>query len=140
MYEWGLVNPLRRKSWEKEKTWRVIFNEVTPVSEDEAINFQFNFSLPLFVGKQDKTNLDVKLRSENNSMLVDVKNMSKSHAQITDIKLVDSNNKDLMQKSFNRYLLTGQKYTFDMGMVKNKQNDKIKVKIKTDKDGDLLEY
>ena len=55
------------------------------------------------MGKQDKTNLDVKLRSENNSMLVDVKNMSKSHAQITDIKLVDSNNKDLMQKSFNRY-------------------------------------
>ena len=77
------------------------------------------------MGKQDKTNLDVKLRSENNSMLVDVKNMSKSHAQITDIKLVDSNNKDLMQKSFNRYWLTGQKYTFDMGMVKNKQNDKL---------------
>lgn len=136
----GFSQPFTKEELEKEKTWRVIFNEVTPISEGEAINFQFNFSLPLFVGKQDKTNLDVKLRSENNSMLVDVKNMSKSHAQITDIKLVDSNNKDLMQKSFNRYLLTGQKYTFDMGMVKNKQNDKIKVKIKTDKDGDLLEY
>lgn len=136
----GFSQPFSSQDLEKEQTWRVIFNEVTPVLDDEAINFQFNFSLPLFVGKQDKTNLDVKLRTENNNMLVDVKNMSKSHAQITDIKLVDSNNKDLIQKSFNRYLLIGQKYTFDLGVMNNKHNDRIKVKIKTDKDGDLLEY
>lgn len=136
----GFIQPFSNQDLEKEQTWRVIFNEVTPITEDEAINFQFNFSLPLFVGKQDKTNLDVKLKSENNNMIVDVKNLAKSHAQITNIKLVDSNNKELVQRNVNRYLLIGQKYTFDLGTVNHKQNEKIKVKIKTDKDGDLLEY
>lgn len=136
----GFSQPFSNEDLEKEQTWRVIFNEVTPIPEDEAINFQFNFSLPLFVGKQDKTNLEVKLRSENNNMMVDIKNLSKSHAQITDIQLVNGLNRELVQKSFNRYLLTGQKYTFDLGLVNHSSNDKIKVKIKTDKDGDLLEY
>ncbi|WP_448761423.1 fimbrial biogenesis chaperone [Acinetobacter tandoii] len=136
----GFSQPFTATELDREKTWRVIFNEVTPVADDEAINFQFNFSLPLFVGKQDKTNLDVKLKTINNNMMVDIQNIAKSHVQITDIRLVDSQNKELLQKSFNRYLLVGQKYTFDLGELSKKPNDKIKVKIKTDKDGDLLEY
>ncbi|AUX86223.1 molecular chaperone [Acinetobacter sp. ACNIH2] len=136
----GFSQPFTANELDREKTWRVIFNEVTPVADDEAINFQFNFSLPLFVGKQDKTNLDVKLKTINNNMMVDIQNIAKSHVQITDIRLVDSQNKELLQKSFNRYLLVGQKYTFDLGELSKKPNDKIKVKIKTDKDGDLLEY
>ena len=136
----GFSQPFTANELDREKTWRVIFNEVTPVADDEAINFQFNFSLPLFVGKQDKTNLDVNLKTINNNMMVDIQNIAKSHVQITDIRLVDSQNKELLQKSFNRYLLVGQKYTFDLGELSKKPNDKIKVKIKTDKDGDLLEY
>ena len=136
----GFAQQFAPSELEKEKTWRVIFNEVTPVADDESINFQFKFSLPLFVGKQYKTDLGVQLKTDNNVAKVDVINKANSHVQITDIKLFDKKDKEILSKSFNSYLLAGHEYSFDLGAVNIKDKSNVKVKIKTDKDGDLLEY
>ena len=41
----------------QEKAWRIILEEMPQVVKDNSVNFLFNCSLPLFVGKQD----DLKL-------------------------------------------------------------------------------
>ena len=43
----------------QEGTWRVIVDEIPQPAKETSVNFLVNFSLPLFVGKQEP--LDVKL-------------------------------------------------------------------------------
>ena len=43
-----------------EKTWRIIFQEVAPPAQDNTVNFLFNISVPLFVGRQAPINLDIQ--------------------------------------------------------------------------------
>ncbi|TCB78886.1 molecular chaperone [Acinetobacter sp. ANC 4173] len=136
----GFIQSASGIATDKEKAWRIIFNEVTPITDPQAMNIQFKFSLPLFVGQQDKNNLKVDLKKMNNKFILDLENNSKSHVQLNEVELIDANNKELVKKSLNKYLLSGSKYQLDLGVVNNGSNEKIKVRIKTDKDGDFLEY
>jgi fimbrial chaperone protein len=136
----GFIQSASGIATDKEKAWRIIFNEVTPITDPQAMNIQFKFSLPLFVGQQDKNNLKVDLKKINNKFILDLENNSKSHVQLNEVELIGANNKELVKKGINKYLLSGGKYQLDLGAVNSSLNEKIKVRIKTDKDGDFLEY
>lgn len=123
---------------EKQKSWRIVFKEVTPVDDASTINFLFNFSLPFFAGKQLPPQLKVNLEKINNRAYLNVNNLAKSHAKIVEVILLDSKNKEVLRKDFTQYVLSGNKIKFELGEVK--ATGDLKLKIKVEEHGEYLEY
>jgi len=136
----GFSQPVSNMDLRAEKTWRILFKEMTPMSKDESVNVLFNFSLPLFVGKQEKTNLNVGLNYINNELEINVVNLAKSHVKIVDVIVLDQENKELVKKDVNKYLLDGKATNIQLGAIDIKNKNNLKIKIKTDKDQDYQEY
>ena len=83
----GFSQPLANIN--QEQTWRIIFKEVTPIEDDSSINFLFNFSLPLFAGKQVNPKLNLKLEKLDNQAYLNIDNVAKSHIKIIEILVID---------------------------------------------------
>lgn len=132
----GFSQPLANIN--QEQTWRIIFKEVTPIEDDSSINFLFNFSLPLFAGKQVNPKLNLKLEKLDNQAYLNIDNVAKSHIKIIEILVTDNKNKEILKKKLGQYVLGGNRIKLELGEITN--NNELKIKIKTDKDEKYLEY
>lgn len=133
----GFSQPL--SNIDQEQTWRIIFKEVTPIEEESSsINFLFNFSLPLFAGKQVNPKLDLKLEKHENQAYLNIDNLAKSHIKIVEILVTDNTNKEILKKKLGQYVLGGNRIKLELGEITN--NNELKIRIKTDKDEKYLEY
>ena len=132
----GFSQPLANIN--QEQTWRIIFKEVTPIEDDSSINFLFNFSLPLFAGKQVNPKLNLKLEKLDNQAYLNIDNVAKSHIKIIEILVTDNKNKEILKKKLGQYVLGGNRIKLELGEIAN--NNELKIKIKTDKDEKYLEY
>ena len=132
----GFSQPLANMN--QEQTWRIIFKEVTPIEDDSSINFLFNFSLPLFAGKQVNPKLNLKLEKLDNQAYLNIDNVAKSHIKIIEILVTDNKDKEILKKKLGQYVLGGNRIKLELGEITN--NNELKIKIKTDKDEKYLEY
>lgn len=132
----GFSQPLTNMN--QEQTWRIIFKEVTPIEDDSSINFLFNFSLPLFAGKQVNPKLNLKLEKLDNQTYLNIDNVAKSHIKIVEILVTDNKDKEILKKKLGQYILGGNRIKLELGEIAN--NNELKIKIKTDKDEKYLEY
>lgn len=132
----GFSQPLANIN--QEQTWRIIFKEVTPIEDDSSINFLFNFSLPLFAGKQVNPKLNLKLEKLDNQAYLNIDNVAKSHIKIIEILVTDNKDKEILKKKLGQYVLGGNRIKLELGEIAN--NNELKIKIKTDKDEKYLEY
>ena len=132
----GFSQPLANIN--QEQTWRIIFKEVTPIEDDSSINFLFNFSLPLFAGKQVNPKLNLKLEKLDNQAYLNIDNVAKSHIKIIEILVTDNKDKEILKKKLGQYILGGNRIKLELGEIAN--NNELKIKIKTDKDEKYLEY
>lgn len=132
----GFSQPLANIN--QEQTWRIIFKEVTPIEDDSSINFLFNFSLPLFAGKQVNPKLNLKLEKLDNQAYLNIDNVAKSHIKIVEILVTDNKDKEILKKKLGQYVLGGNRIKLELGEITN--NNELKIKIKTDKDEKYLEY
>lgn len=132
----GFSQPLANIN--QEQTWRIIFKEVTPIEDDSSINFLFNFSLPLFAGKQVNPKLNLKLEKLDNQAYLNIDNVAKSHIKIIEILVTDNKDKEILKKKLGQYVLGGNRIKLELGEITN--NNELKIKIKTDKDEKYLEY
>lgn len=132
----GFSQPLANMN--QEQTWRIIFKEVTPIEDDSSINFLFNFSLPLFAGKQVNPKLNLKLEKLDNQAYLNIDNVAKSHIKIVEILVTDNKDKEILKKKLGQYVLGGNRIKLELGEITN--NNELKIKIKTDKDEKYLEY
>ncbi|BCT87721.1 MULTISPECIES: molecular chaperone [Acinetobacter] len=121
-----------------EGTWRVIFKEVTPVAENTAINFLFNFSLPLFVGPQADPKLSVNLKKADVSQIIYVENKGSSHVKLTELQVIDAKGITMTKMALSQYVLGGN--TIEIPLEGFKTNGEIKIKIKTEDDEKYLEF
>ena len=129
----GFAQPLISDELKIEKTWRIIFKEVTPVVEETGVTFLFNVSIPFFVGKQEKADLAIQAKQSNKNLILNVRNNANSHIQITKLEILDANKKEIAVKSEMKYLLKGQNHDFDIGSVNLGDLSQYKLMIFTDK-------
>ncbi len=129
----GFAQPLTSDELKIEKTWRVIFKEVTPVVEQTGVTFLFNVSIPFFVGKQEPTDLAIQAKQVDKNLILNVKNNANSHVQITKLEIQDANKKEIAAIDEMKYLLKGQNQDFDMGSIKLGDLSQYKLMIFTDK-------
>lgn len=124
-----------------EKTWRIIFQEVAPPAQDNTVNFLFNISVPLFVGRQTPIKLDIQPKLNTPGLNLSIKNDSLSHIQISKITLLDANKKEIETNYEMKYLLPQSRYHFNF-----KKNipvvdfGKYKLLVQTDKQDQPLEF
>lgn len=123
---------------EKQQSWRVVFKEVTPVAEESAINFLFNFSLPLFAGKVVPPKLSVDLHKINNVAYLNIINSENSFAKITEVVVLDNKNNELLRQDLALYVLSGNKIKFELGEIRT--GNIAKLKIKLDEQAGYLEF
>lgn len=135
----GFSQALGAMNLNQEGTWRIIFSEVPAITQETAVNFLFNISVPLFVGKQDKVNLVVEPVIENKRLLMQVKNNADSHIQILKITLLDQNKKQVISSSEMKYLLAQQQYQFDLGETRLGDIKNYQLLVETDKSDQPLE-
>lgn len=124
-----------------EDTWRIVFHEVKPVNREvDSLDFLWNISVPLFVGKQLPVDLKITpLVTAGNTML-NIHNNADSHVQINKISIVDENKKEIASNSQMKYLLAKKGYQFDFGSLNIKDWNKYKLLITTDKQDNPLEF
>lgn len=122
----------------KEQAWRIIFEEITPVVDKSNLTFLFNFSLPLFAGKQVSPKLDVNIQKTSNTSYLNINNVADSHAKLIEIIVLDQNNKEIVKKNIVQYILSGKKVVVDLGDIS--VNGKLKLKIKLEDQAEYLEF
>lgn len=135
----GFSQPVQAMNLKQEGSWRIIFSEIPPVKEQETVKFLLNFSLPLFVGKQQKADLSANINYKSNKLILSLKNNASSHVQIKEIKLMDSNGKMIATNSNSKYLLAYQKNEFNLGDVKVINPKGYKLLITIDNQNEPLE-
>lgn len=135
----GFSQPVQAMNLKQEGSWRIIFTEIPPIKEQETVKFLLNFSLPLFVGKQQKANLTPDIKYKSDQLILNLKNNASSHVQIKEIKLIDSNGKMIATNSDPRYLLAYQKNEFNLGSVKLISSKGYKLLITVDNQNEPVE-
>ena len=74
----------------------------------------------------------------DNQAYLSIDNLAKSHIKIVEILVTDNKNNEILKKKLGQYVLGGNRIKLELGEIKN--NDELKIKIKTDKDEKYLEY
>lgn len=113
----------------QEGTWRVVVDEIPQPAKEISVNFLVNFSLPLFVGKQDP--LDVKFKVENGHLRV--MNNANSHVQITALKIVDANKKEIFKSDAMSYILAKKSLLYDLNNIKLNASQNYYIQLSSDK-------
>ncbi len=135
----GFPQPVRAMNLKEEGTWRVVFNETPPATENNAMNFLFNISMPLFAGEQKPADVIPRLSYKASHLMLNLHNRATSHIQIKDIAIEDQAGKAVASLNDMTYLLADKQHDFDMGPVKLDTQQKYKLKINTDKGDKPLE-
>lgn len=135
----GFSQPVQAMNLKQEGSWRIIFTEIPPVKEQETVKFLLNFSLPLFVGKQQKADITQNINYRSDQLVLSLKNNASSHIQIKEIKLIDSNGKMIATNSNPKYLLAYQKNEFNLGNVRLVNSKGYKLLITVDNQNEPLE-
>ena len=120
----------------QEGTWRVIVDEIPQPAKETSVNFLVNFSLPLFVGKQDP--LDVKFKLENGHLRV--VNNANSHVQITALKIVDANKKEIFKSDAMSYILAKKSLLYDLNNIKLNSSQNYYIQLSSDKTDKPMEF
>lgn len=136
----GFAHPVSSMGLKEEGTWRVIFNEVAPIVEQNAMSFLFNISLPVFVGKQTKADLSFQPHYVGNHLYIRTQNNALSHIQIKELTLLNAQGRQLSKSQDMKYLLAKQSYAFDFGVVVLDPKQKYQLKVLTDKSDLTLDY
>lgn len=138
----GFTQPIRAMNLTDEQTYRITFKEVAPVVKASTMNFLFNISLPLFLGKQDNVNIKITTQYSNNHLSLNIKNNALSHIQILKITIVDNHGKKVLENNDMKYLLKGSNWVFNLGQINLSDFKRYKAIIETDKmkNGIPLEY
>lgn len=138
----GFTQPIRAMNLTDEQAYRINFKEIAPVVKASNMNFLFNISLPLFLGKQDNLNIKVSTQYSNNNLSLNIKNNAQSHVQILKINIVDQHGKTVLENQEMKYLLKGSSWIFNLGQVNLNDLKRYKAIIETDKmkNGIPLEY
>ena len=138
----GFTQPIRAMNLTDEQTYRITFKEVAPVVKASTMNFLFNISLPLFLGKQDNVNIKITTQYSNNHLSLNIKNNALSHIQILKIIVVDNHGKKVLENNDMKYLLKGSNWVFNLGQINLSDLKRYKAIIETDKmkNGIPLEY
>ncbi len=123
-----------------EETWRIIFNEVAPISEESAVSFLFNISVPLFVGPQEKVKLSFNPVYNGTQFSLNVKNTTNTHVQIKKITILDEKKKEVAVSEEMKYLLNNQQQNFNFGEIKLGNLNKYKLIIETDRNELPMEF
>ena len=129
----GFSQPVGAMNLKEEGAWRVLFNEIPPVEQENSVSFLFTISLPLFIGAQNQADLRPSVKYRANSLILTLANNANSHIQIKEISLVDSRGNAVASFPEMKYLLANQRGEFDLGQVKLASAEAYKVIIKTDK-------
>jgi len=114
----GFLQPLSKVDMEKERAWRIVFKEIPSAVEPNAVQFMFNISLPLFVGKQHEHSVKVQPSYMHDNLFLTVQNNAPSHLQVRSIKILDNQKKVAASSDEMQYLLSSQQKKIDMGRVK----------------------
>ena len=124
-----------------EDTWRLVFHEVKPVNRDvDSLDFLWNISVPLFVGKQLPVNLKITPAINSGTTVLNILNDANSHVQINKISIIDENKKEIASNNQMKYLLAKKSFQFDFGNMSIKDWHKYKLLITTDKQENPLEF
>lgn len=120
----------------QEGTWRIVVDEIPQPVKETSVNFLVNFSLPLFVGKQDP--LDVKFKIENGHLRV--VNNANSHVQITALKIVDANKKEIFKSDAMNYILAKKSLLYDLNNIKLNASQNYYIQLSSDKTDKPVEF
>ncbi|OTG84761.1 molecular chaperone [Acinetobacter sp. ANC 4648] len=120
----------------QEKAWRIIVDEIPQAAKENSVNFLVNFSLPLFVGKQEP--LDMKFKLENGHLKVI--NNANSHVQITALKIVDVNKKEVFKNETMSYLLAKKSMLYDLNNIKLNASQNYYIQLSSDKNDKVVEF
>ena len=135
----GFIQPLSKAEMEQEKAWRIVFKELAPIAEQDSLQFLFNISVPLFVGKQDSVKITAEHSYQNNHLMLMIKNNAQSHIQITSVTILDGQKNTVAEAREMKYLLGQHQYSFDMGQVKLGNIANYKLMLETDKNEKPIE-
>ncbi len=119
----------------QEGAWRILVEEIPQAVKETSVNFLLSFNLPLFVGKQEDTN--VKFNIENNRLVA--QNQANSHVQINNLKIVDANKKEVFKADTMAYLLAKMNYSYELNGTKIADPKKYTVQFFTDKNDNMVE-
>lgn len=135
----GFIQPLSKAELEQENTWRIVFKEIAPIAEQDALQFLFNISVPLFVGKQEEVKISAQTSYSNNNLVLKVQNNAKSHIQITSISILDRQKKSIATSNEMKYILSKHQQSFDMGQVRLGDLANYTLKLETDRNEKPIE-
>jgi len=135
----GFSRPLSKEEMAQEKTWRIVFKEIAPVVEEDALQFLFTISVPLFVGKQDAIQVTATPRYQNDHLFLEIENHAASHVQISSISILNQQIQPIATTREMKYLLNQQKHSFDMGQIKLSDLKNYILKLETDKSEQAIE-
>ncbi len=127
-----------RKKWRK-KNLAYCFKEIAPVVEEDALQFLFTISVPLFVGKQDAIQVTATPRYQNDHLFLEIENHAASHVQISSISILNQQKQPIATTREMKYLLNQQKHSFDMGQIKLSDLKNYILKLETDKSEQAIE-
>lgn len=119
----------------QEGAWRIMIDEIPQAVKESSVNFLLSFNLPLFVGKQEDT--QVTFNIENNQLIA--QNQANSHIQINNLKIVDANKKEVFKADTMNYLLAKMNYTYALNGTRIADPKKYTVQFFTDKNDDMVE-
>ncbi|WP_326518731.1 fimbrial biogenesis chaperone [Acinetobacter sp. CAAS 2-6] len=130
----GFNRPIASLGLKKEMSWRIVFTEIPSVIEESGLNFAFNISVPLFVGKQSDINIQLKIKKNNRNSYLNIYNIADSHIQIKELSILDQSDKEVFKLDSMRYLLSQSQVNLELGDLKIGDWNKYTVLIKTDKE------
>lgn len=129
----GFTQPVASMGLKQEANWRIILKEIPPVVKQSGINFVFNLSVPLFVGKQENANVALKLKRNDKNLLLTVNNQAASHIQIHKLYIVDQHKKEIFRTNDMKYLLAKSQFNFNLGNINLSNSGNYTVFIESDK-------
>lgn len=122
----------------EEAAWRILIDEIPQATEqknESIMNFLISFNLPLFVGKEENTQLQFSVENKK----LKVKNLAKSHIQISNLSVVDANKKILFNSTEMKYILAGKTAYYALDSSQLNQTKNLIVQLNTDKSHKTIE-
>lgn len=125
----GFRTKLNQMNLAKEKSWRILFQEIQSPLDSTGIGISVDFSVPLFA--QDKANdsapnLLFSLQQHNQ---LNIHNLNNAHLKIMNIEIVDTNGKVLESFPNMKYILADQSYVLKLNKDYDQQLLQAKVKV-----------
>lgn len=125
----GFKKKLSQMDLVKEKSWRIVFQEIVSPLEKTGLGISVDFSVPLFAIDQPNKlppNLLGSIEKDGHLML---RNLNKNHLKIMNVELIDDKGKTLEAFPNMKYILPDQVYILKLKRKYEQQTIRAKVKI-----------